>query len=75
MGVDLGMVLRWMTKRSSSLQRLFVACRDVFKGPGTVLHPAYVTKLHRILGTCFFPTALILILILILIFDTMLLFC
>lgn len=36
-------------KKRSSLQRLFVACRDVFKGLGTVPQPTDVTKLCHIL--------------------------
>ncbi|XP_034674513.1 plant cysteine oxidase 1-like [Vitis riparia] len=37
-----------MTNRSS-LQKLFMACRDVFKGLGTVPQPTNVTKLCHIL--------------------------
>lgn len=33
-----------------ALQELFVACRDVFKGPGTVPAPCDVNKLCKILG-------------------------
>ena len=33
-----------------ALQELFVSCRDVFKGPGTVPLPCDVDKLCRILG-------------------------
>lgn len=42
-------------KKRSSLQRLFVACRDVFKGLGTVPQPIDVTKLCHILGSSSFP--------------------
>lgn len=35
---------------SSAIQRLFLACRTVFKGPGTVPEPANVEKLQLLLG-------------------------
>ena len=44
------------TKRSGppevpmALQELFVSCRDVFKGPGTVPLPLDVHKMCRVLG-------------------------
>lgn len=36
--------------RPMALQELFVACRDIFKGPGTVPPPEDVQQLSRILG-------------------------
>lgn len=35
----------------TALQKLFVSCQGVFKGPGTVPSPHDVQKLCRILGT------------------------
>uniref|UniRef100_A0A5B7AX19 cysteine dioxygenase n=1 Tax=Davidia involucrata TaxID=16924 RepID=A0A5B7AX19_DAVIN len=40
---------RRRTKRPTALQRLFVSCQDVFKGPGTVPTPGDVQKLRHIL--------------------------
>lgn len=34
-----------------ALQQLFMSCRQVFSGPGTVPSPADVQKLRTILGT------------------------
>lgn len=36
------------------LQRLFLSCKDVFRGPGTVPAPSHVQMLCSILGKCFF---------------------
>lgn len=36
------------------LQRLFLSCKDVFTGPGTVPAPSHVQMLCSILGKCFF---------------------
>lgn len=43
-------VQRYAPKVPSVLQELFLSCRDVFKGPGTVPSPFDVQKLCRILG-------------------------
>lgn len=37
-----------------ALQRLFLSCKDVFRGPGTVPAPSHVQMLCSILGKCFF---------------------
>uniref|UniRef100_A0A453JJP0 Uncharacterized protein n=1 Tax=Aegilops tauschii subsp. strangulata TaxID=200361 RepID=A0A453JJP0_AEGTS len=38
-------------RRPSAIQRLFQACRAVFRGPGTVPAPAEVALLRAMLGT------------------------
>lgn len=38
---------------SAGIQRLFMACKKVFKGPGTVPEPAEVDMLQQLLGNSF----------------------
>ncbi|RWW13545.1 hypothetical protein GW17_00022726 [Ensete ventricosum] len=42
---------------STAIQRLFVACKSVFKGPGTVPEPADVEMLQLLLGIVSEPPA------------------
>lgn len=42
---------------STAIQRLFVACKSVFKGPGTVPEPADVEMLKLLLGIVSEPPA------------------
>jgi hypothetical protein len=38
---------------SAGIQKLFMVCKKVFKGPGTVPEPAEVDMLQQLLGNCF----------------------